>query len=65
MKVILHTDKCISCGLCASIAPDIFSIETGTVSLKKDPATWNAEDLKTAKEAAAGCPNDVIEIIEN
>jgi len=64
MNVILHTDKCISCGLCASIAPDLFTIETGVVSLKKNQKTWTEEDWKKAKEAAASCPNSVIEIME-
>ena len=64
MKITLHTDKCISCGLCTSIAPDIFSLDTGTVSLKKDPKTFTEEDKKLAREAAAACPNGVIEITE-
>jgi len=64
MNVILHKDKCISCGLCASIAPDLFTIETGVVTLKKNPKTWNKNDWKSAKEAAAACPNGVIEIKE-
>ena len=64
MNVTLHTDKCLSCGLCASIAPDVFTIETGVVSFKKDPKTWTEEDWKKAKEAAAACPNNVIDITE-
>lgn len=64
MNIILHTDKCISCGMCASIAPDLFSLDSGIVSLKKDPKTWDEADWKTAKEAAAACPNGVIEITE-
>jgi ferredoxin len=64
MKITLHTDKCISCGLCTSIAPDIFSLDTGTVSLNKDPKTFTEEDKKLAREASAACPNGVIEITE-
>jgi ferredoxin len=62
MNVILHTDKCLSCGMCASIAPELFTLDSGVVAFKKEPATWNADDWKKAKEAALACPNSVIEI---
>jgi len=64
MKINLHTDKCISCGMCAAVAPDLFSIDSGTVMLKKDPTTYTEEDKKLAHEAAAACPNGVIEITQ-
>jgi len=64
MKINLHIDKCIGCGMCTAVAPDLFSIDNGIVSLKKDPATYTEDDKKFAREAAAACPNGVIEIIE-
>lgn len=66
MNVKLHTDKCIACGMCAGVAPDLFTIDSGVVSLKKDPATYAYADAdkKLAHEAAAACPNGVIEITE-
>lgn len=64
MKIQLHTDKCITCGTCVALAPDIFSIDTGTVTLKKDPSAFSDTDKKKAREAAAACPNSVIDIIE-
>lgn len=64
MKINLHTDKCISCGLCTAVAPELFSIDSGVVSLKKDPATYTENDKKLAREAAAACPNGVIEITQ-
>lgn len=64
MKVILHIDKCIVCGTCAAIAPALFSIDSGVVSLKKDPKTYTEEDKKLAKQAADSCPVGVIEIQE-
>lgn len=60
MKVSLQTDDCIACGLCSTIAPDIFSIDTGAVSLKKDPATFTEEDKAKVREAASSCPSGVI-----
>ena len=64
MNIVLHTDKCIACGSCVAIAPDLFTIESGIVSFKKDPKTWGPEDWKKAKDAASSCPNGVIEIVE-
>jgi ferredoxin len=64
MKIMIHTDKCLSCGMCTAIAPDLFSIDNGTVSLKKDPSTYSEAEKKLAHEAAASCPNGVIEITE-
>lgn len=64
MTTQLHTDKCISCGMCAAVAPELFSIDGGVVSLKKDPSTYTDADKKFAREAAAACPNGVIEITE-
>lgn len=64
MQVTLQQDKCLSCGMCASIAPELFSIDTGLVTLKKQPETYTEEDKKLSAEAAAACPNDVIHSTE-
>ena len=64
MNVILHSDKCIACGTCVAMAPDLFSVDSGVVTLKKDPKTYSEEDKKKAREAAKLCPNDVIEVAE-
>lgn len=64
MKIILHTDKCITCGSCVAVAPDLFSIDSGIVSLKKNPEKYSGEDKKKAHQAASICPNEVITIIE-
>lgn len=62
MNVTLSQDKCLACGMCTSIAPDLFSLDTGIITLKKDPASYTEADKKLAKEAAAACPNEVITI---
>lgn len=64
MKVTIHQDKCLSCGMCASIAPELFSLETGLVTIKKQPETYTEEDKTHAREASEACPNGVIEIQE-
>ncbi|MFH0749945.1 MAG: ferredoxin [Candidatus Gottesmanbacteria bacterium] len=63
MIITVHTDKCLSCGMCSSIAPELFSIDTGIVAIKKDPSTYTEVDEKLAREAAAACPNAAIEVI--
>jgi len=64
MQVTVQPDKCLSCGMCASIAPELFSLDTGLVTIKKQPDTYTEEDKKLAREAAAACPNEVITITE-
>lgn len=64
MQVTIQPDKCLSCGMCSSIAPELFSLDTGLVTLKKQPDTYTEEDKKLAREAAAACPNEVITIAE-
>jgi len=63
MDIHLHTDKCLSCGLCTSIAPQLFSLDSGVVALKKNPDVYTEKDQKLAKEAASSCPSETIEII--
>jgi len=53
-------DRCISCGLCVSICPEVFELEKdGLAYAKKQPD----EGVLTAKatEAMEGCPVDAIE----
>lgn len=64
MNVTLNKQKCITCGTCAVVAPDIFTIDSGIVELKKDPKNFTPEDEKAAKEAASMCPSEVIQIVE-
>jgi len=64
MTITLHTDKCVGCGMCSSVAPELFSTDTGVVALKKEPASYSDDDKKLAQEAASACPNGVIEIAD-
>jgi len=64
MKIKLDTTKCLSCGMCTSIAPDLFSLDSGLVTLKKNPSAYTEADKKSAREAASACPNSVITVIE-
>jgi len=50
--------------MCASLTPELFTIDSGIVECKKDLKTWDTSDWEKAKEAALACPNTVIEITE-
>lgn len=62
MTITLHSDQCMSCGLCASTCPAVFSIDTGVVTLKKDANTLTDEEKGLANQAASECPANAIEI---
>ncbi len=53
----------MSCGLCASIAPELFTLDSGVVALKKNPDAYTEKDKKLATEAAKSCPSEAIEIV--
>lgn len=60
MKACVDKEKCIGCGLCASIAPEIFEMEddglAGVVGEVTD--SYEAE----AKEAEVSCPAEAIKV---
>ena len=54
-------DTCIGCGICATIAPEVFAMnaETGKSEVKEDADLAN---LDKAKEAAGACPVTAITV---
>jgi ferredoxin len=75
VKISVDQKECIGCGFCESAAPEIFHIEDGgngfKAKVKKDgelaesaSLELSEEKLKQAKEAAEGCPVQVINITE-
>ncbi|MBI5133127.1 MAG: ferredoxin [Thaumarchaeota archaeon] len=60
MTVIVDEDVCTGCGLCASICPDVFEMESNGKSHVKDPK--GDKKYKCAKEAADSCPVQAIKI---
>ncbi|MCF7836498.1 ferredoxin [Candidatus Gracilibacteria bacterium] len=62
-KPVSVTDACIGCGICATIAPNIFEMnsETNLSQVKSDADLGN---LEKTKEAAAACPVAAIEVEE-
>jgi len=61
MKKVTIEPGCITCGLCEFIAPEIFEV----TDLSRVKANANIAGCKDAiKEAAQGCPVQVIEYEE-
>ena len=53
-------DKCIGCGTCAAVAPDVFDMTEGKATVKADCDTAaHADKINEAKDA---CPVVAIEI---
>ena len=60
MKAIVDAEKCIGCGLCAQVAPDIYEMQDDkAVSKMDDIAEDKAEE---AKNGADQCPVAAIEV---
>lgn len=60
MKACVNKETCIGCGLCASIAPDIFEIEDdGKAGVIGEVTSNNEGD---AKDAEMSCPVSAIKV---
>lgn len=58
--VKVNKEKCIGCGYCTSVCPEIFEIgEDGKSQVKKDAHPEKYKDC--IKEAKEGCPVGAIE----
>ena len=60
MKAHVDRDKCISCGLCASICPDVF--EMGTQYAQVKMAGIPAKYESAVRQAADECPVSAISV---
>lgn len=59
MKAEVSQETCIGCGLCPSIAPDVFELqEDGKAHAIANPVPEESEDA--AKEAEESCPVNAI-----
>ena len=53
-------ENCISCGLCTSICPEVFSMSAEGVAIATEDVVPK-EELESADEAKDSCPVDAIE----
>lgn len=61
MKADVNQDLCIGCGLCPSIAPEVFELkDDGKAHTIVDEVPSSSTD--EAKEAASSCPVDAISV---
>lgn len=61
MKIKIDKDKCIGCGLCAALAPDVFELkDDGKADVKAD-ANLSSPEIKNA---AQSCPVQAIAVEE-
>lgn len=61
MKPIVNLDTCIGCGLCPSIAPNVFEMQDdGKAHPIVDSVPEDSED--DAKESEESCPVNAIEV---
>ena len=58
MKVTI-TDDCTGCGVCETIAPDVFVVEDEMAIVNADEIAGNEDEIK---EAAEECPDEAIKI---
>jgi ferredoxin len=61
MKAEIDRDGCIACEACAATCPEVFRMaDDGLAEVYVDEIPEEAEE--TAKEAADGCPTEVITV---
>ncbi|WP_167958878.1 ferredoxin [Anaerosporobacter faecicola] len=63
MKATVDQDGCISCGVCVSVCPEVFSFNDNDVS-QAIPDDIPEECIEAAQEARDSCPVSVISIEE-
>ena len=61
MNAVVDREAGISCGLCVTIAPEVFELDDEDIAIViADPVP--AENEAEAQEAADSCPTDAISI---
>jgi ferredoxin len=58
MKATIIEDKCIGCGMCSVLCPEVFEMEDAVATVRVNPVPEGAKDECT--EAAESCPVQAI-----
>ncbi len=59
--VKVNKEKCVGCGLCISICPEVFELDENGKSTIKKEMKENKEVPPCVKEAIKSCPAQAIE----
>lgn len=62
MKAVVNKDGCISCGLCVSTCPEVFSFDED--GLAEASGQLTDDNFASAESARTSCPVAVIDIVE-
>ncbi|NTU46361.1 ferredoxin [Candidatus Roizmanbacteria bacterium] len=65
MNVSVDSTKCIGCGLCVSMAEEVFEIVEGVSQVKPDAPLQDSAVQQKANDAAAVCCNQAIVVEES
>jgi ferredoxin len=60
MKAVVDAEKCIGCGLCAQVAPDIYEMQGDKAVTKIDEIS--EDKAEEAKSGAEQCPTEAITV---
>ncbi len=61
-KVKIDKQKCLGCGVCISLCPEVFELKDGKSKIKEEVDLEKHKDC--IKQAAENCPVGAIEITE-
>ena len=64
MKVSIDETKCIMCGSCVAICPEVFEMKDDEKVDVKNDGEVAQEDSEKVKEAQTNCPTTAIEVKE-
>ena len=62
MNAVVNKDGCISCGLCVSTCPEVFSFDEDGVAEANGQLT--DANFASAESARSSCPVAVIDIVD-
>lgn len=60
MKAVVDAEKCIGCGLCAQVSPDVYEMQDDKAVAKMDEIS--EDKAEEAKNGADQCPVAAIEV---
>lgn len=60
MQVKVNQNKCLGCGMCAIICPEVFEIKNGKSQIKKKVDL--EKNKKCAEKASESCPVEAISL---